>query len=64
MVQYDPKTKKPYVEIAIGAQEFQRKEISLGVSDGLFVEVLEGVTQQDNIKVWNQLKPAGGRKAW
>ena len=64
LVQYDPKTKKPYVEIAIGAQEFQRKEISLGVSDGLFVEVLEGVTQQDNIKVWNQLKPAGGRKAW
>jgi HlyD family secretion protein len=64
LVQYDPKTKKPYVEIAIGAQEFQRKEISLGVSDGLFVEVLEGVTQQDNIKVWNQLKPAGAGKAW
>lgn len=64
LVQYDPKTKKPYVEIAIGTQEFQRKEISLGVSDGLFVEVLEGVTQQDNIKVWNQLKPAGAGKAW
>ena len=64
LVQYDPKTKKPYVEIATGTQEFQRKEISLGVSDGLFVEVLEGVTQQDNIKVWNQLKPAGAGKAW
>jgi len=64
LVQYDPKTKKPFVEIATGAQEFQRKEISLGVSDGLYVEVLEGVTQQDNIKVWNQLKPAGARKAW
>ena len=64
LVQYDPKTKKPYVEIAIGTQEFQREEISLGVSDGLFVEVLEGVTQQDNIKVWNQLKPAGAGKAW
>ena len=54
LVQYDPKTKKPFVEIASGAQEFQRKEISLGVSDGLYVEVLDGVTQQDNIKVWNQ----------
>lgn len=64
MVQYDPKTKKPFVEIATGAQEFQRKEISLGVSDGLYVEVLEGVTQQDNIKVWNQLKPAGAGKSW
>ena len=64
LVQYDPKTKKPFVEIATGAQEFQRKEISLGVSDGLYVEVLEGVTQQDNIKVWNQLKPAGAGKTW
>ena len=64
LVQYDPKTKKPFVEIATGAQEFQRKEISLGVSDGLYVEVLEGVTQQDNIKVWNQLKPAGAVKSW
>ena len=64
LVQYDSKTKKPFVEIATGAQEFQRKEISLGVSDGLYVEVLEGVTQQDNIKVWNQLKPAGAGKAW
>ena len=64
LVQYDPKTKKPFVEIATGAQEFQRKEISLGVSDGLYVEVLEGVTQQDNVKVWNQLKPAGAGKSW
>ena len=64
LVQYDPKTKKPFVEIATGAQEFQRKEISLGVSDGLYVEVLEGVTQQDNIKVWNQLKPDGAGKSW
>ena len=64
LVQYDSKTKKPFVEIATGAQEFQRKEISLGVSDGLYVEVLEGVTQQDNIKVWNQLKPAGAGKSW
>ena len=64
LVQYDPKTKKPFVEIATGSQEFQRKEISLGVSDGLYVEVLGGVTPQDNIKVWNQLKPAGAGKSW
>ena len=64
LVQYDPKTKKPFVEIATGSQEFQRKEISLGVSDGLYVEVLSGVTPQDNIKVWNQLKPAGAGKSW
>ena len=64
LVQYDPKTKKPFVEIATGSQEFQRKDIDLGVSDGLFVEVLGGITQQDNIKVWNQLKPATAEKSW
>jgi HlyD family secretion protein len=64
LVQYDPKTKKPFVEIATGSQEFQRREIELGVSDGLYVEVLGGITQQDNIKVWNQLKPAGVGKSW
>lgn len=59
LVQYDPKTKAPFVEIATGDQQFERKDIELGVSDGINVEVKSGVTEQDNIKVWNQLKPAG-----
>lgn len=64
LVQYDPETKKPFVEVTVGDQEFERKEIELGVSDGLNVEVKSGITKDDNIKVWNQLKapPAfGGR---
>ncbi len=64
LVQYDPKTKKPFIEITTGSQKFQRKDIDLGVSDGLFVEVLGGITQQDNIKVWNQLKPTTSGKSW
>jgi HlyD family secretion protein len=64
LVQYDPKTKKPFIEIATGPQKFQRKDIDLGVSDGLFVEVLGGITQQDNIKVWNKLKPTTSGKSW
>ena len=30
LVQYDPKTKKPFIEIATGPQKFQRKDIDLG----------------------------------
>jgi HlyD family secretion protein len=30
--------------------------VTLGISDGLIVEVLSGVTSEDKIKVWNQLK--------
>ena len=60
LVQYDPKTKTPYVEVATGDQEFERRDIEVGVSDGIFVEVKSGITADDNIKVWNQLKaPAG-----
>jgi HlyD family secretion protein len=59
LVQYDPKTKKPFVEISVGDQKFEKREVELGVSDGLFVELKSGVTKDDNIKVWNQLKPTG-----
>ena len=58
MVQYDPKTQKPFVEVETGDQEFKRKEIELGVSDGIKVEVLSGISKEDKIKVWNQIKPA------
>ena len=56
LVQYDNKTKKPFVEIAIGEQEFERKEVELGVSDGIYVEVKEGVNEGDKVKVWNEIE--------
>ncbi len=58
LVQYDPKTQKPFVEIKVGDQEFKRKDVELGISDGIDVEVKSGVSKDDEIKVWNQLKPA------
>lgn len=59
LVQYDPKTQKPFVEIMVGDQKFERKDVELGISDGIDVEVKSGVSEDDAIKVWNQLKPAG-----
>ena len=56
LVQYDSKTKKPYVEVEVGDQKFERRDIELGISDGIFVEVKKGVTKSDKIKVWNQIK--------
>ena len=66
LVQYDPQTQKPFVEIQVGEQQFEKREIALGVSDGIDVEVKSGISENDKIKVWNQLKPApntpaGGR---
>ncbi len=58
LVQFDPETKEPYVEVMTGDQEFEKRNIELGVSDGINVEVLSGVKEGDKIKVWNQIKPA------
>jgi len=58
LVQFDDETEQPYVEIMTGDQEFQRKDIELGISDGINVEVKNGLEKEDKIKVWNQIKPA------
>jgi HlyD family secretion protein len=60
LVQYDSKTQKPFVEVMVGDQKFERRQVELGVSDGIDVEIKSGVSKDDNIKVWNQLKPAAG----
>lgn len=56
LIQYDEKTKKPFVEVEVGDQKFERKDVELGISDGIFVEVKNGITKSDKIKVWNQVQ--------
>lgn len=55
LIQYD-KVQKPFVEVETGDQQFERKDVELGVSDGIYVEVVTGINASDKIKVWNQLK--------
>lgn len=57
LVQFDGKTKKPFVEVATGDQQFERRDLELGISDGIFVEVKSGIGKEDKIKVWNAVKP-------
>lgn len=56
LVQYDADTKQPFVEVEIGDQKFERRNVELGISNGIFVEVKSGVNQGDKIKVWNQIQ--------
>ena len=60
LVQYDPKTQKPFVEIEVGEQEFERRDLELGTSDGIFVEIKNGLSKEDKIKIWNQIKAPQG----
>ena len=60
LLQFDKSTNKPYVELAIGAeadQKFERKDIEIGISDGVNVEILSGLTEEDKIKQWNKTEP-------
>jgi HlyD family secretion protein len=54
LIQFDRKTQEPYVQIMTGDQKFERKDVKLGISDGENVEILEGVEEEDAVKVWNR----------
>jgi HlyD family secretion protein len=62
LVQYDKdkdKDKKAFVEVETTPQTFVRKDVKLGLSDGLEVEVLSGVSITDKIKIPDNAGPAG-----
>lgn len=54
VMQFDKKTDKPYVEVKNG-DKFDRKDIEIGISDGINVEILSGITIDDEVKIWNKL---------
>jgi HlyD family secretion protein len=43
----------PYVEVKISENEYDKRTVELGLSDGIYVEVLKGVKAEDEIKAWN-----------
>ncbi|MBU2525736.1 MAG: efflux RND transporter periplasmic adaptor subunit [Flavobacteriaceae bacterium] len=56
VLQFDPETNKPFVEIQTGEQQFEKREVELGISDGIQVEVKKGLSKSDKIKVWNTVQ--------
>lgn len=56
LLQFD-KEEKPYVEVQTGDQQFERRDIEIGLSDGINVEIISGLTEEDKIKVWNKTEP-------
>ncbi len=56
LLQFDKETNKPYVEVETGENEFEKKELVLGVSDGIDVEIVSGIDENAKIKIWNKLE--------
>jgi len=57
LLQFDKETDEPYVELAVGDQKFERKNVEIGISDGVNVEIISGLTEEDEVKVWNKTEP-------
>ncbi len=57
LLQFDKETDKPYVELSVGDQQWERKDIEIGISDGVNVEIISGLTESDNVKIWNKTEP-------
>jgi HlyD family secretion protein len=49
VLQFDKE--KPFVEIETGPQQFEKRFVKTGLSDGINIEILEGIKKGDKIKV-------------
>jgi len=57
LLQY--KDDKPFVEVETEPQTFVKRDVKLGLSDGIKVEILEGVSKTDKIKIPENAGPGG-----
>jgi len=48
-----------FVELEVAEQEFEKRYIKTGLSDGINIEILEGVQKEDKLKLWNLSEPIG-----
>ena len=56
LLQFNRITEKPFVEILKEDGSFFTKEVEIGISDGINVEILKGIKEGDKIKVWNSVE--------
>ena len=54
LLQYNRITEKPFVEILQSKGKYKKQDVTLGLSDGIYVEITKGVKKGDKIKVWNK----------
>ncbi|HKL03456.1 MAG TPA: HlyD family efflux transporter periplasmic adaptor subunit, partial [Cryomorphaceae bacterium] len=53
LVQFENDT-SAFVEVLVAEQKYEKRDVRLGLSDGIQVEVLNGVSPDDKLKLWNQ----------
>jgi HlyD family secretion protein len=54
LLQFNRITEKPFVELRDEDGTFSKKNVTTGLSDGINIEITDGVEEGDQIKVWNK----------
>jgi HlyD family secretion protein len=50
-LKFEDNTDQPYVELETAPSTFEKRLVKVGLSDGINIEILEGLTKEDKIKV-------------
>jgi HlyD family secretion protein len=58
-LQFDGDEGDPYVEVEVAAQRFERRPIETGLSDGITIQVVSGLREDERIKDPNSAQTAG-----
>ena len=54
LLQFNRITEKPFVELLTNDGFFRTKNVEIGISDGINIEITEGLDEADRIKIWNK----------
>ncbi len=60
LLQFDKETEAPYVEVLVNEDTFERRDVEVGISDGVTIEIKKGISKEDKIKDWNAIIPHNG----
>jgi HlyD family secretion protein len=52
LLQFD--SDKAFVEVATGPEQFEKRNIQTGLSDGINIEIISGLEKTDKIKIWDK----------
>ncbi|MBK42371.1 MAG: efflux transporter periplasmic adaptor subunit [Flavobacteriaceae bacterium] len=55
LLQFNRFTEKPFVEVQDDKGNYSARDVEIGISDGINIEILNGLELSDNIKVWNKV---------
>ena len=55
LLQFNRFTEKPFVEVQDDKGNYADRDVEIGISDGINIEILNGLELSDNIKVWNKV---------